>query len=450
MPQFTEDRRRAELNNEVHARPFASVTAPMSASHLAVLWGEGGGEADLKHLAALCRDAGVPPPPPDAGHFAQDFGAYSLRWERHSEFSSYTFLRSGAPRSGAARDYLRGPGGLSPGVGSEPFAAQETAIAKVPRAWLAAMPGSVLVAAHFALLPAASGADDAPLPQRALVADTTAGSRIAGGAGFAWTDFRLHEDGFGRILARDVRLTPRQAGRMMQRLFEIETYRMMALLALPVARLHAPAITRIGDELARLTQSLASIAGLEGERQMLDRLVALSAEAERIAAATQYRFGAGRAYYALVRRRIEELREERIEGLQTIAEFMDRRLAPAMRTCQSVGERLEAIATRLGRVSALLRARVEVALEAQNRDLLASMDRRARLQLRLQQTVEGLSVAAITYYIVGLVAYAAKAAHGLGLKLDPDLASGAAVIPAALGVWWGIRRMRRGLRKDKD
>ena len=310
------------------------------------------------------------------------------------------------------------------------------------------MPGSVLVAAHFALLPEEAGSGDAALPAGALVAETTAGSRIAGGAAWAWTDFRLHQDGFGRILARDVRLTPRQAGRMMQRLFEIETYRMMALLALPVARLHAPAITRIGDDLARLTQSFATVSGLDGERQMLDRLVALSAEAERIAAATQYRFGAGRAYYALVRRRIEELREERIEGIQTIAEFMDRRLAPAMRTCESVGERLEAIATRLGRVSALLRARVEVALEAQNRDLLASMDRRARLQLRLQQTVEGLSVAAITYYVVGLIAYAAKAAHGVGLKLDPDIATGLAVIPAALAVWWGVRRIRRGLRKD--
>jgi uncharacterized membrane-anchored protein len=283
---------------------------------------------------------------------------------------------------------------------------------------------------------------------RALVPDTTAGSRIAGGGALAWTDFRLHEDGFGRILARDIRLTPRQAGRMMQRLYEIETYRMMALLALPVAREAAPAITRIGDELARLTQSLTGIAGLDDERRLLDRLVALSAEAERIAAATQYRFGAGRAYYALVRRRIEELREERIEGLQTIAEFMDRRLAPAMRTCESVGERLEAISARLARVSALLRARVEVALEAQNRDLLASMDRRARLQLRLQQTVEGLSVAAITYYVVGLVAYAAKAAHGLGLRLDPELAAGAAVLPVAALAWWAIKRIRRGLRRD--
>jgi uncharacterized membrane-anchored protein len=428
VPQFNEDRRRAALNDEVHARPFASVAAPLAASHLAVLWGEGGAEADCRHLAQLCRAADLPPPPQEAGHFAGEFGAFALRWERHSEFSSYTFLR--------------------PDAAGEPFARGAAAIDKVPQDWLAALPGSVLVAAHFVLLRAEPGAGDAALLARALVPDTTAGSRIAGGGALAWTDFRLHEDGFGRILARDIRLTPRQAGRMMQRLYEIETYRMMALLALPVAREAAPAITRIGDELARLTQSLTGIAGLDDERRLLDRLVALSAEAERIAAATQYRFGAGRAYYALVRRRIEELREERIEGLQTIAEFMDRRLAPAMRTCESVGERLEAISARLARVSALLRARVEVALEAQNRDLLASMDRRARLQLRLQQTVEGLSVAAITYYVVGLVAYAAKAAHGLGLRLDPELAAGAAVLPVAALAWWAIKRIRRGLRRD--
>ncbi|MBL8707190.1 MAG: DUF3422 domain-containing protein [Rhodospirillales bacterium] len=434
MPQFTEDRRRAALNNEVHARPFASVTAPMRASHLAVLWGEAGAAADLAHLEALCRRHGVPPPLPGATHFAAGFGAFALKWERHTEFSTYIFMLQGAVTAGGG-------------------AFDEAAITRVPQDWMAAMPGSVLVATHLVLQSPESPMPDADALARVLVADTTAGSGISGGVAHAWTDFQLHADGFGRILVRDCaadgrRMGPRQAGRMMQRLLEIETYRMMALLALPVAREHAPRIDAIGEELARLTQGLSTIAGLDDERRLLDRLVSLAAEAERIAAATTYRFGAGRAYHQLVLRRIEELREQRIEGLQTIGEFMDRRLAPAMRTCVSVGERLETISVRLARATALLRARVDVALEAQNRDLLASMDRRARLQLRLQQTVEGLSVAAICYYVVGLVAYAAKGLRTAGLPVEPDLAAALAVAPVAAVVWLGLRRLRRRMARD--
>lgn len=436
MALFTEDARRAALNNEVHARPFASVTAPTQASHLAVLWGEGGAAADLAHLEALCRRHGAPPPDPGATHFAAVLGAVTLKWERHTEFSTYIFLLPGAAGLAAAQAF------------------DDPAIRRVPQDWLSSMPGTVMVATHCALLPADAPVPDADALSRVLVADTIAGSQISGGAAQAWTDFQIHADRFGRVLVREAdpvsggRLGPRQAGRMMQRLLEIETYRMMALLALPAARLHAPRIDAIGEELARLTQDLSAIAGLEDERRLLDRLVSLAAEAERIAAATTFRFGAGRAYYQLVLRRIEELREARVEGLQTIGEFMDRRLAPAMRTCASVGERLETISVRLARATALLRARVDVALEAQNRDLLVSMDRRAKLQLRLQQTVEGLSVAAICYYVVGLIAYAAKGIKGAGLPVDPDLAAALAVVPVATAAWLGLRRMRRRLARD--
>lgn len=433
MPVFSEDRRRAALNNEVHARPFAAIQAPMRASHLAVLWGEGGAGADLQHLHALCQREGVPPPQEGATHFTASFPAFTLKWERHTEFSTYIFMRPG-------------PGAAGESKADAPFA--DPAIARVPQDWLKALPGSVLVATHFVLLPAAAPPPDAELLARVLVPETTAGSAISGGAATAWTDFRLHEDGFGRILVQDRRLGARQAGRLMQRLLEIETYRMTALLALPVARQHAPRIDAIGDEVARLTQNISGMRGLDDERALLDRLVALAAEAERIAAAITYRFGAGRAYHALVQRRIEELREERLEGLQTIGEFMDRRLAPAMRTCWSVGERLETISVRLARVTALLRARVDVALEAQNRDLLKSMDRRAHLQLRLQQTVEGLSVAAISYYVIGLASYALKGLKAAGLHLDPD-ATVALLIPVvALAVWLGMRRLRRRLTRE--
>ena len=284
-----------------------------------------------------------------------------------------------------------------------------------------------------------------------LGAEHLAGSQVGGGGAEAWVNFALGEDGYGRVLVRDHKLGVRQAGRLVQRLCEIETYRMMALLALPLAREHAPALARLGGQLKDLTQELTRCEGLDGERRLLGELTALAAEMERISALTGDRFGAARAYWALVERRINELREQRIEGFQSIGEFMERRMSPAMRTCESVAERLDRLSSRVSSAGQLLRARVDIQVEAQNRNLLTSMDRRAHLQLRLQETVEGLSVAAITYYGVGLVAYAAKALDKLGLMPIPvEAATGVAIPLIGLLVWGGMRRVRKAIVRDQQ
>jgi uncharacterized membrane-anchored protein len=242
-------------------------------------------------------------------------------------------------------------------------------------------------------------------------------------------------------------------GRAAQRLLEIETYRLMALLAFPVAREAGPRIEHVDRELSAITTAMGDFRGTdvkpEGERRLLERLMGLAAEIERVTAGADYRFGAARAYHALVERRIAELREQRaVPGIPTIGEFMDRRLAPAMRSCLATADRLRALAARLARAGTLLRTRVDIALEAQNQTLLASMDRRARLQLRLQQTVEGLSVAAISYYVVGLLGYAARAGEAAGLPIPHDLAVGLAIPLVLLGVWLLVHRVRRHLGAD--
>jgi uncharacterized membrane-anchored protein len=136
------------------------------------------------------------------------------------------------------------------------------------------------------------------------------------------------------------------------------------------------------------------------------------------------------------------LREERLAGRQLFSEFMVRRFDPAMRTCHATERRLAELATRASRIAELLRTRVNVAVEAQNQELLESMDRRAALQLRLQETVEGLSVVAISYYAVSLAAYLlAPLAKGAGL--DKSVLTAAAVIPVVGLVWWLVRRMRK-------
>ena len=184
------------------------------------------------------------------------------------------------------------------------------------------------------------------------------------------------------------------------------------------------------------------------ESELLIQLMQLSAEIERLNSQHSYRFSASRAYFALIRSRLTELREERVEGYQTIQEFLDRRLAPAMRTCESVEDRMASMSRRATRAANLLRTRVDFKLERQNQGLLTSMDRRAKMQLRLQQTVEGLSVAAITYYAVGLVGYAAKALMEFGLPVYPPLVQGIAVPVIAIGVWFGLRQARKHSRLD--
>ncbi len=429
---------RIALAGEVHARPYAALSAPERLSHLAMLSGEGGASADRAHLLRLCERLGVAAPPAGATHVFQECGAFRLKWERHAEFCSWTFIVEG---------------GIVEGEFADPFA--PPALAAVPADWLAGLPGQRLVATHVAFVPANSSSSTPEALARTFDPDTLAASRLANGGADVWTDFRLHADGFGRILVQDRALARRrQAGRMVQRLLEIETYRLLALLALPQAREIGPLLTTIDGELGRIVESIRDTAGLgerpEEERRLLGRLLDLAAEIERMSATSHYRFGAARAYYALVERRIRELREARVEeGTQTIGEFMERRLAPAMRTCLATSERLGAMAERLVRAGTLLRTRVEIALEAQNQAVLASMDRRARMQLRLQQTVEGLSVVAITYYAVGLLGYALAGLEAAGLVVRHALWTGIAV-PAVAGLTWiAMRRVRRAITKPE-
>jgi uncharacterized membrane-anchored protein len=174
----------------------------------------------------------------------------------------------------------------------------------------------------------------------------------------------------------------------------------------------------------------------------LNDLLAISAELESLAVRFSFRSGATAAYEAIVNDRIGVMREERFGGRQTFGEFMMRRYDPAMRTVKSTEARLRAMIERAARAAELLRTRVDVERSAQNQLLLESMDRRADLQLRLQHTVEGLSVVAISYYAVNL---AANLAYPLGAGLGLSKSAVLAVLtPLMVGaVWLLIRRIRR-------
>jgi uncharacterized membrane-anchored protein len=156
-----------------------------------------------------------------------------------------------------------------------------------------------------------------------------------------------------------------------------------------------------------------------------------------------YRFSASKAYFGLVKARIEELREVRLEGVPTVEEFMDRRLTPAMNTCDATAARQDALGRRIANTNDLLRTRVGIVQEMQNRQILQSMNTRAAQQLRLQQSVEGLSVAAISYYVIGLISYLGKGAKVLGVPGNPDVMVSVLVPVVAACVWLGLRYMHR-------
>lgn len=419
---------RAPLAEEIHARPPEAVQAPARASYVAVLIEPEQRARELAHLQGLCESLGVTPPEAGASHFRASFegprGRFRLKWERHGEFSGYTVIAAG--------------------VGEQPF--RTVAASLLPEGWLAALPGATIAAAHAKLLAALDESRLAGLLEQAFGGRTVAGAEVADGAARVYTDFQLHE-GCTRFVLIDRQLTERQAGRTLQRLFEIEAYRMLALLALPIARRQGPRIVQIEAALAQFTDDIAR--GQGNDESLLHELTRLAAEVESGLAASQFRFGACRAYEALVLRRIAELREQRLPGLPPIEEFMARRFRPAVATCATVSQRLHDLSERVAQASALLSTRVDIARERQNQALLASMDRRAKLQLRLQQTVEGLSVAAICYYVAGLVGYGAKGLKAGGLPLNTDLLVGLSIPVVALGVMLAVRRARRRVQADE-
>lgn len=406
----------AYLHEEIHSRPQPEIAAPAAVSFLLLLAGEAEVDRARDAVAALCRRYGAPPPHGER-HFAATLGAFGVRWEQHTEFFTLTFIRP------------------EPGAGA-PFA--RTAVELVPPDWLDGLPGRVLTAAHLALVAEPPGEVG-----HAFEGQRVSASSVMDGAALVWTALRPHGDGFVRYLVAVGELSPARAGRLVQRLVEIEAYRMMALLGLPLARANSVRLRAMEDELARQVGEIGAVRDLAGEKALLDRLFALAAEAERMVAETNYRFGATAAYGQLVADRFRELRAERLGEFQPLAEYLERRFEPALRTCRSVQERQNSLEARIARTANLARTRVFVELERQNQDLLASMDRRAQVQLRLQETVEGLSVAAISYYVVGLLAYLLKPLQQAGMG---ELWAALSVPIVVALVWWGMRRARSRLR----
>ncbi|MFN4011764.1 MAG: DUF3422 family protein [Pannonibacter sp.] len=423
LPAFERHPLRAAVLGEMHARPFRPVGSPRLMLHYAFTVDAAAARHDRLWFAELCASHGATGPgESDRSHVLPIAGG-TLRWEQHAEFITYTF--DAAPI---------GEQPFGPVPAGHPFGASFRA------------PGPMLAAARLDVIEAGTLGSD-PVDPASLARWFDAASLTAlqseEGQAIAVTDFRQDGDGLTRILLINRGMGDSQTGALAQRLIEVETYRTLALLGLPTAIGLSPEVRRIEEELVALTNRMAGATDLEGNRDLLQRLSDLAAALEAGAASSAYRFGASRAYHDIVQARLGTIDEAPVAGLLATSAFLARRLAPAMRTIQSVEERQINLSRKLARATTLLRTRIDVDMERQNRDLLASMNRRARMQLRLQQTVEGLSVAAVSYYVVGLVGYLAKGLKETGLPMpDPGLVAGSAVPLVVLAIWWTVRRIR--------
>lgn len=425
---------RQPLHNEIHARPPESVQLPTAITHVVMWLAPDDRARSLAHLCSLLADHHLASPQPGATHMRADFGAFRLRWEMHTEFVSYTFMRD-LPQSPVA--------GGDAGAGA---GAVGKAIEAVDTVWLSELPGECLCQMHLTVL-AQDDVSRAASVRAALQEAALIGSTVGEGEVEVYTDFSIQADGASQILLCVGALSPRRLGRLVQRLLEIETYRMAALLGLPEARNSISMLSRGESELASLAMAIRT-ADSQDEPELLDRLTRLAGEVEGQYAATHSRFSASNAYFDLVRRRIDDIAEVRLENLQSIKEFMQRRLTPAMNTCEWSQRRQQNLSERISRMSNLLRTRVEIEQQDSNRELLSAMNQRQALQLKLQSTVEGLSVAAITYYLTGLLGYLSKGAQHVGWPWSPDVTMAAAVPVIAFSIWWLLKRAHRAIKND--
>jgi uncharacterized membrane-anchored protein len=426
MPPIPDHPLRYATVNELHARPFPSLEVPSTAVYVAIKEPFAAVNRDrakdIGHLHALLDRHASAHPQPGATHFQGPIGRSELKWESHTEFVTYTaFTR---------------------GVSKRPFDPAEAEI--LPTDWLADAPGKRLTSVLIRIEPM-------PPSEEALfqqiddwfVPESLAVSRVVDGAAVIAGDFRIDPAGHMRFAVFVTPGTgPRRVGRIVQRLCEIETYRAMSMLGLMRSRDLTTKLNTLDPRLSSLVEGLDHAE--PAPEAALHDLLTISAELESLSVHFSFRFGATAAYEAIVNQRIQVLREARIEGRQTFAEFMMRRYDPAMRTVKSAESRLSQMAERAQRAAELLRTRVDVERSAQNQKLLESMDKRADLQLRLQRTVEGLSTVAISYYAVSLAAYLA-APLASAANLAKETLTALLVLPVVGLVWLMVRRIRNHL-----
>ncbi|MFW5662043.1 MAG: DUF3422 family protein [Oceanicaulis sp.] len=427
MTEWRDHEARAALLGELHARPRPAVTAPGAAARIDLQTTPGEAARHVGRLRDRLEARGEPVPEAGSRHHVYTEGDLKVVFERHTEFVSYTLFDT------------------APGA---PF--ETDILTKAPADAFDSLPGARVSAIRIHIEKSADGVLDETLAERVFGRPEYAASHVRGGDAALASDFQPDADGFIRFLVFDSTPSDVVRGRMVQRIFELEAYRMAAMLALPVAREAGPLLEKLEAEMDTMSDRIAAGPHAAKDRDILQRLTRLAGEAERLRARGDFRFGAARAYGDIVQDRNLRLREARIEGHERVGVFIERRLAPALKTCEAIATRQQALAERVDRGVQLLATRVQVDVEEQNAELLDAMNRRAAAQLKLQETVEALSTVAITYYAVGLILYVAQGLQEGGWGVNPYLVAGVATPVVFFTVLAGVRLVRVWLKRQGE
>lgn len=411
---------RNSVLSELHARPFLPLRAPSRIYHFAFATTDAEARTGCEALFSLCPSLNESQPAEETKFLQFPIANWNLRWEQHTEFATYTWSTDEQTAVPFSRPDPLGQGELR-------FQA----------------PGKLVVAIHLSLIDEEQSNDQIAAtfnPQSlCLISVEARSARVA-------SDFQVDEHGFTRFLIATNGMSEAAVGRLVQRVIEIETYRTLALLGLPEARRAGSELARMEHEIFEITFALSEAAAKRTSQELLGRLGDLLAQSEAQSARTAFRFGASRAYHALVRSKLDLIGESKEGAHTTITEFFSARLDPAIETCNAIEARQARLSQQLSRTADLLRTGIQFGLEQQNRDLLADMNQRARQQARLQRTVQGLSIAALSYYLSGLTTYLAKGAKDAGFLpngVTAEMVAAVAIPFTVLFAWAFMERVRR-------
>lgn len=417
--RFLDHPSRQAVLDEVHARPFEFVPCPSRVRRVALILPEApNAVADALHrLSEWCRNSGMPQPAEHARQHSFDAGGRHVTWELHTEFVSLSW-------TSPADDVENWPDG----IGLEAFELE-----------------MLISATRIDVI------DGGTVPENILAGfqpNRLSASRIEDGQAEVATDFATDADGFTRIELAAGGISSLRRAIIVRRLLEIETYRALALLGLPLARSVSPDLKTAETELSALVEGMVNAVTTDQAQTALSALHALSVKAGELLERTSYRFAASQAYGEVLRARLRGLREQRIQTTTTLERYLSLRIEPALATCLAVEKRQSALAEKIDRATELLNTRISLDIQTQNKAVLSTIADTARSQFRLQKTVEGLSTIAISYYLLGILSYILTGVSEFAHLSKPLLIAVAA--PFVVLVVWLMIRSVRGHFRDED
>ena len=390
------------FKDELHARPYIKLSNNLKVFHFAYLIKENDDKKSWTYLDNFLGKINFQNLPKEASKYWVAEGKdLIIRYECHTEFISLTLIY---------------PNKIENKNKNKPKLFDENFLRLLPTDFLKKFPGEHFLSSWIEMVPSKHIFKPIDI-ERFFYHDNFAGSNVAEDGANVFMSFKSDRtnflgSGFRRVFIQNKNLRTRRTGRLLQRLVELETYQVLSLLGLPQVRQESLNLINLEKQITEITKSVSRTTKKNLDKKSitypdyqkdLNELSYVVAKIEEIDSSTNYRLSATAAYYKLVEQRITDLREDRLESFQTNNEFLSRRLQPAIRTSEAFSRRLESLATRAQRADNLVRTQIEMGVQIQNKDLLESMELRARAQLRLQETVESLSIVAITYYIVGLL-----------------------------------------------